>query len=93
MCLLRDHALLTFVWRVRDVAHSCVTACGCVTTGRRYGIMVLRLPSKFDLLRLCRATGAVARATFGPPQPDELGFAKWLSVQVGQRWVCVGVLD
>jgi chaperonin GroEL (HSP60 family) len=48
----------------------------------KYGIMVLRLPSKFELMRFCRATSATARATFGAPQPEELGFAKWLSVQV-----------
>lgn len=47
----------------------------------KYGLMMIRLPSKFELMRFCKATGAVARATFGAPSPDELGFAKWLSVQ------------
>ncbi len=45
-------------------------------------MMVIRIPSKFELMRFCKATGAVARATLGTPSPDELGFAKWLSVQV-----------
>lgn len=47
----------------------------------KYGMVQLRIPSKFELMRFCKATGTVARATFGAPQPDEIGFAKWLSVQ------------
>lgn len=42
----------------------------------------LQIPSKFELARMCKATGTTARATFGAPSPDELGFAKSLSVQV-----------
>lgn len=42
------------------------------------------MPSKFELLRLCKATGATARANFGCPTADELGFAKSISVQVGR---------
>lgn len=48
----------------------------------KYGLMVVKMPSKFELARLCRATGATARATFGAPTTDELGFAKSLRVQV-----------
>jgi len=48
----------------------------------KYEIMVLRLSSKFELLRLCKATGAAARSTFGTPTPDEIGFVKQLSVRV-----------
>ncbi|PNW85024.1 hypothetical protein CHLRE_03g168450v5 [Chlamydomonas reinhardtii] len=47
----------------------------------KYGLMVVKMPSKFELARLCRATGATARATFGAPTTDELGFAKSLRVQ------------
>ncbi|KAJ9525934.1 hypothetical protein QJQ45_009408 [Haematococcus lacustris] len=47
----------------------------------KYGLMVLRVPSKFELLRFCKSTGATARASFGAPSPDELGFVKYLSVQ------------
>ena len=49
----------------------------------KYGIMVLRLASKFELMRLCKATGAAARSTFGAPSPDEIGFVNELVVQVG----------
>lgn len=47
----------------------------------KYGLMVIKMPSKFELQRFCRATGTTARATFGAPTADELGFAKSLRVQ------------
>ncbi|KAL6759806.1 chaperonin complex component [Haematococcus lacustris] len=56
----------------------------------KYGLMVLRVPSKFELLRFCKSTGATARASFGAPSPDELGFVKYLSVQeIGGANCCV----
>lgn len=48
----------------------------------KYGLMMIRIPSKFELLRFCKATGATAKATFTAPGADELGFAKYISVQV-----------
>lgn len=42
----------------------------------KYGMMAIRIPSKFDMRRFCRATGAVAIVKLQAPQPDELGFAK-----------------
>ncbi|KAJ3391827.1 T-complex protein 1 subunit theta [Lobulomyces angularis] len=39
----------------------------------RFGIMVVKILSKFDLRRLCRVTGATALARMGPPLPEELG--------------------
>eukprot|EP00775_Hariotina_reticulata_P001144 gene1144-1485_t len=47
----------------------------------KYGLMAVRIPSKFDLRRFCRATGAVALVKLQAPQPDELGFAKQIEVQ------------
>lgn len=35
--------------------------------------MVVRLTSKFDLKRLCKALGATALARLGAPIPDEMG--------------------
>lgn len=46
----------------------------------KYGIMAIKIPSKFDLRRLCRATGATALIKFAVPSADELGFAKDMSV-------------
>ena len=40
-----------------------------------------RIPSKFDLRRFCRATGATALVAVQAPTPDELGFAKELTVE------------
>jgi T-complex protein 1 subunit theta len=45
----------------------------------KYGLLALRIPSKFDMRRFCRATGAVAIVKLQAPQPDELGFAKQVS--------------
>ncbi|DBA68483.1 TPA: hypothetical protein ACH3X2_013770 [Trebouxia sp. C0005] len=47
----------------------------------KYGMMALRLPSKFDMRRFCRATGATALVKLAAPQPDELGFAKSLALE------------
>ena len=59
----------------------------------KYGLMVVRIPSKFELARMCKATSTTARATFGSPSPDELGFAKSLQVQVGGRGAARGTLQ
>lgn len=37
------------------------------------GILVFRVPSKFDLRRLCRVVGATPLPRLGAPLPDELG--------------------
>merc|ERR1711939_754248 len=39
----------------------------------RYGIMVCKVLSKFELRRLCQATGATAMVRVGRPTPEELG--------------------
>ena len=39
----------------------------------RYGILVLKVPSKFDLRRICRVCGATPLARVGAPTPEELG--------------------
>jgi T-complex protein 1 subunit theta len=44
------------------------------------GILALRVPSKFDLRRLCRATGATALARVGAPTPAEVGYAATVGV-------------
>lgn len=40
----------------------------------RYGLMVLKIVSKFELRRLCRTCGATAVVKCVAPQPDELGY-------------------
>lgn len=43
--------------------------------------MAIKIPSKFDLRRFSRATGAPALVSLGTPKEDEIGFAKSLRVQ------------
>lgn len=42
----------------------------------KYGMMAIRIPSKFDLRRFCKATSSTALIKFEAPKPEELGFAK-----------------
>lgn len=60
------------------------TGCNVIVTGgkaadmavhfcNKYKIMVVRLMSKFDLRRLCRATQAIALPRITPPTPEEAG--------------------
>ncbi|EEB05433.2 chaperonin-containing T-complex theta subunit Cct8 [Schizosaccharomyces japonicus yFS275] len=39
----------------------------------RYDILVIRIPSKFELRRLCRVVGATPLARLGVPMPEEMG--------------------
>ncbi|KAI9767994.1 MAG: T-complex protein 1 subunit theta [Geoglossum simile] len=39
----------------------------------RYGILVIKVLSKFELMRLCRVVGASPLARLGAPMPDEMG--------------------
>lgn len=47
----------------------------------RYGLMAVKIPSKFDLRRFSRATGAPALVSLSTPKEDELGFAKKIEVE------------
>lgn len=69
------------------------TGCNVIVTGgkaadmalhfcNKYKIMVVRLMSKFDLRRLCRATQATALPRITPPTPEEAG--KCDSVALGE---------
>ncbi|KAK0753228.1 chaperonin Cpn60/TCP-1 family [Schizothecium vesticola] len=39
----------------------------------RYGLLVIKILSKFELRRVCRVVGATPLARFGAPMPDEMG--------------------
>lgn len=47
----------------------------------RYKLMCLRIGSKWELRRLCQATGATALVRLGAPTPDEMGFCDTVKVQ------------
>eukprot|EP01024_Parvocaulis_polyphysoides_P041731 TRINITY_DN382_c0_g1_i1.p1 TRINITY_DN382_c0_g1~~TRINITY_DN382_c0_g1_i1.p1 ORF type:complete len:544 (-),score=96.41 TRINITY_DN382_c0_g1_i1:222-1853(-) len=56
----------------------------------KYEMMAIRIPSKFDLRRFCKATGATAQVKLGTPSSDEIGFAKSLKVsEIGSTHVIV----
>lgn len=39
----------------------------------RYGILIIKILSKFELRRVCRVVGATPLARLGAPMPDEMG--------------------
>ncbi|CAI4218022.1 unnamed protein product [Parascedosporium putredinis] len=39
----------------------------------RYGILIIKILSKFELRRICRVVGATPLARLGAPMPDEMG--------------------
>lgn len=41
----------------------------------KYNLMAVRIPSKFDVRRLCKTVGATALPKLNPPTKEELGFA------------------
>lgn len=56
----------------------------------KYKLTALRLTSKFDLKRVCRAIGATALLKLQPPKPDEMGFCDEVKVdEIGDTPVVV----
>jgi len=56
----------------------------------RYGLMCLRIGSKWELRRLCQATGATALVRLGAPTAEEMGHAGTVEVkEVGERTVTI----
>ncbi|KAG1665525.1 T-complex protein 1 subunit theta [Nymphon striatum] len=56
----------------------------------KYGIMTVRLLSKFDLRRLCRTVGATALPRMTPPTAEELGYCDNVYVdEVGDTSVVI----
>ena len=62
----------------------------CLHFCERYKLMCVKIQSKFELRRICRATGATALGKVQPPQPDEIGFARSCGVkEIGGSLVIV----
>lgn len=56
----------------------------------KYGLMAVRLQSKFDLRRLCKAVGAIALPKIVPPKPEEIGHCDHVYVdEVGETRVII----
>ena len=47
----------------------------------KYGMMVMKCPSKFELRRLCRTTGAAPLVRMEPPTAADLGYCKHVFVK------------
>lgn len=56
----------------------------------KYRLMVVKVNSKFDMKRLCKALGAVAIARLGAPTPDEIGTCDMVHVEeIGSQKVTI----
>ncbi|CAN0449152.1 unnamed protein product [Discosporangium mesarthrocarpum] len=56
----------------------------------KYGMMIIKVQSKWELRRLCSAVGATALVRMGPPTPEEMGFCSLAEVQeVGLKKITV----
>jgi T-complex protein 1 subunit theta len=56
----------------------------------RYGMMCVKIPSKWELKRICSATGSTALVRLGPATADELGYCDEVNVkEIGGRKVVV----
>lgn len=60
----------------------------------KYGLMAVRLPSKFDLRRLCKAVGATGLTKLTAPTSEEMGFASTVHIdELGDTSIVVFSLD
>lgn len=60
----------------------------------KYRLLCVRITSKWELRRLCRALQATALVRLGPPTPEEMGYCDEVHVkEVGGRKVTVFVQD
>jgi T-complex protein 1 subunit theta len=56
----------------------------------RYGIMVIKCPSKFETRRICKSIGATGLARVGAPTPEEMGNCDHVNViEIGGSKCCV----
>ncbi|XP_032682378.1 T-complex protein 1 subunit theta [Odontomachus brunneus] len=60
----------------------------------KYNLMAVRVPSKFDLRRLCKTVGATALSKLVPPSSEELGYADTVYIdELGDTIVVIFKLD
>ncbi|CUS23659.1 LAQU0S11e01376g1_1 [Lachancea quebecensis] len=56
----------------------------------RYNILVLKVPSKFELRRICRVCGATPMPRLGAPTPEEMGVVETVkTIEIGGDRVTV----
>jgi len=92
-----ERALEEVVKEIHDAGVGVVVCNGSISEMARhflekYKLMTVRIPSKFDVRRVCNTTGASTLVRLGAPTPEEMGFISKIQVQeIGGR-TCV-VLD
>ncbi|KAL0133470.1 hypothetical protein PUN28_000898 [Cardiocondyla obscurior] len=60
----------------------------------KYNLMAVRIPSKFDIRRLCKTVGATALSKLIPPSKEELGYADTVYIdELGDTIVVVFKLE
>lgn len=60
----------------------------------KYNLMAVRIPSKFDIRRLCKTVGATALSKLIPPSKEELGYSDTVHMnELGDTIVVVFKLD
>merc|ERR1719453_1080861 len=90
-----ERALEQIVKEIADAGVKLVISGGSVSEMaqhflEKYGLMALKITSKWELRRLCGATGATALVRLGAPTPDEMGsVSKVTTKELGGRTVTV----
>ncbi|KYQ52508.1 T-complex protein 1 subunit theta [Trachymyrmex zeteki] len=88
--------------QIKAIAHSGATV--VVSGGKfgnmalhymnKYNLMAVRIPSKFDIRRLCKTVGATALSKLIPPSKEELGYADTVYIdELGDTIVVVFKLE
>lgn len=75
-----------FIKSIKDAGVEFVVAGSTITEIavhylNKYDLMTLKVPSKFELKRVCRTLGATAIIRTGPPLPEEMGYAESVEVE------------
>jgi len=81
-----ERALEAIVKEIHEAGVEVVVCHGSISEMARhflekYGLLTLRIPSKFDLRRVCKATRASTLVRLGAPTPEETGFIATIQVQ------------
>lgn len=80
---------------IADAGINCIVTGGTISEMamhfcERYKMMIIKIPSKWDLKRVCSAVKASAMARLGPPTPEEMGACDIVEVQeLGGRKITV----
>jgi T-complex protein 1 subunit theta len=84
-----------FIKKIADSGAKVVVVGGnvsdiCLHYLEKYKLMAVKVSSKFELKRLCKALSATALVRLDGPMPDELGTADLVEVrEIGSQKVCV----